>query len=271
MKQPISQTPLTEQEKKELIRALNKFERWIVKKKIVPSLAHINHTVDLPFSTDDWVMAVDEKNKTISFNTFVRNKCSANYYKSIVLHEFFHLAVQKVPNKDDAVKIKDDFGDELMRLIDIEADFFTALFYKEELGFTLPQYLTIYFEGSQVFSNKWIRIGKLERFIGTLLSICKMFINHPKKNQAVKSYDLYLPSITPLYTEDNLHVLVLRKEHIYFDLIKANQQDFIAIKDCYKNIDTLTVKGYIEKIVGFACKALALELPVHIRNEINKL
>ena len=124
---------LTDEEQEDLIKALRSFGKWIVKKGIVDSLGHINHTVDMPYSTDDWVMTVDEAKKTISFNTFVRNKCSYDYFKSIVLHEFFHLAVQKVPNKDDAVKIKDDFGEQLMKLIDIEADFFTALYYKEIL------------------------------------------------------------------------------------------------------------------------------------------
>ena len=98
-----------------------------------------------------------------------------------------------------------------------------------------------------------------------------MFINHPTKRNKVESYDLYLPSISPLYTEDLLHVLVLKKEHIYFDLIKASQRDFLSIKDCYTNIDTLTIKGYIEKILQFVCKALELQLPTSIRQEMEKL
>ena len=187
------------------------------------------------------------------------------------MHEFFHLAVQKVPNKEDATKIKDDYGDELMKLIDIEADFFTALFYKEKLGFGLVQYLRLYHEGSNVFRDKWIRVTKLERFIGTLLSVSKMFIEHHNSDRTIKSFDLYLVSINPFFTEDSLHVLVVRKEHIYFDSIQASMQDFNKIKECYTNLEGFSLKAYIKRIVDFVSKALPINIPLDIHDEISHL
>lgn len=261
---------LTAQERDELITDLNQFIKWLKGKKIISKLAKVSYVVNFPFSNADWVMQYDHEKNQIAFNTFCRKDCSFDYYRSIVLHEFFHLAVQKVPNKDDAVKIKDDFGDELMRLIDIEADFFTALYYKEEKGYSLVQYLKLYYEGSQVFRDKWIRIGKLQRYIGTLLSITKMFFAQ-YNNKLVSSNDLYLVCIGPLSTEDGLHVLVIRKEHIYFELLKATTTDFIRIRECYSNIDSLTMKGYIEKIVQFASSALGLSIPESIQKEIKDL
>ena len=266
------QKGLTPAEEKKLLTALNEFVRWILKKKIVADLSHVNdNIVEMPFSNDDWVMKFDKNTQTISFNTILRDRCSFDYYKSIILHEFFHLAVQKVPDKDDAVKIKDDFGNELMNLIDIEADFFTALFYKEHWGFGLVQYLKLYYEGSSVFADRWIRISKFERFIGTLLSISKMFIDNHRKAKNIDTYDLYLPSIRPLYTEESLHVLVVRKEHIYFDLIKASQQDFVDLRNCYANIDRLSLKGYITDLVNFVCKAFSIPIPPNIQQDINEL
>ena len=251
---------LTSEEESKLINSLKEFAKWLISKKIVRSLPSI-YIEDFPFTESDWVMKFDRQKGAVSFNTFSRKKCSFDYYQSIVLHEFFHLAVQRVPNKEDAVKIKDDFGGELMKLIDIEADFFTALFFKEHFQFGLVQYLKLYHEGSQVFSDKWIRVTKFERYIGTLLSISKMFLDHHDNNKKVKSYDLYLVSINPFYTEENMHVLVIRKEHIYFDLIQATMQDFIKLKECYTNIDGFSFKSYVNRIVSFVSKALAVKIP----------
>jgi len=261
---------LTSDEEQKLVKTLRKFVNWLLEKKIIKEVPDISRAIDLPVSNDDWVMKYDEKEKEVSFNTFVRKQCSFQYYETIILHEFFHLAVQKVPNKDDAVKIRDDFGNELIKLIDIEADFFTALFYKEKRGYCLVDYLKIYYEGGKVFANKWIRIGKLERFIGTLLSISKMFINHIGKTP-IETWDLYLPSISPLFTGDKIHVLVIRKEHIYFELIHANQDDFVKIRECYQEIDDLNQKGYIKKLVNFVKKALDLTIPSQIQKDIDKL
>lgn len=261
---------LSKEEEFKLLKSLDEFAKWLIHKKIVKALPPIT-VKDLPFTDADWVMKFDPKKGTVSFNTFCRKVCSFEYFTSIILHEFFHLAVQKVPNKEDAVKIKDDFGGELLKLIDIEADFFTALFYKEKWGYCLVQYLQLYYEGSRVFSDKWIRISKLERFIGTLLSISKMFISHCNNNKQVKSFDLYLVSLSPFYTEDNLHVLVIRKEHIYFDLIQASMSDFIKIKECYTNIDGISFKAYAGRIATFVSKALPLPIPQKIQDEIDNI
>lgn len=261
---------LTADEENKLVESLIKFANWLVKKRIVKAIPNI-YLEDFPFTDADWTMKFDPKKGTVAFNTFTRKDCSFEYFTSIVLHEFFHLAVQKVPNKEDATKIKDDFGGELMKLIDIEADFFTALFYKEELGYGLVRYLKLYHEGSKVFRDKWIRVGKLERFIGTLLSVSKMFINHYNDKRPVKSYDLYLVSISPFFTEDNLHVLVVRKEHIYFDLIQASMQDFIKIKECYTNMEGFSLQAYITRIVNFVSKALPINFPQSLHDEISKI
>lgn len=255
----------------EIIELLNDFLQWLMTGKIVQSLSHIDHIVDLPFANEDWVMRVDEKKRTVSFNTYVTEKCSLGYFKSILIHELFHLVVQRVPNKEDAVRVKDDFGDELMKLIDIEADYFTALYFKEKLGYGIVDYLKLYYEGSKVFADPRIRAIKFERFIGTLLSISKMFLNFPKASQKVSTFDLYLPTISPIYTENSLHVLVIRREHIYFDEIQASYQDFVELKECYTKVETFSEKGYIERLINFVCKAFKIEVPEKVQIEINNL
>lgn len=260
---------LSATEIKDLIQVLESFAKWLVKKQIITEFPPKVRYIELPSSDSDWTMRFNEKNQTVSFNTILRKSCSFEYFKSIIIHEFFHLAVQKVPNKDEAIKIKDDFGGELMKLIDIEADFFTALFYKEVLNYSLIKVLNLFYEAGQVFGDKWIRKTKLERYLGTLLSITKMFFNNPNKVPLVLQFDLYLPSISPMYLEENMHVLVLRKEHIYFEEINATLSDLLPIRKCYTNIDTFTLKGYINEILNFTSKALSLPIPKKIVTELS--
>lgn len=262
---------ISKREKNDIMRTLRRFYQWLYDIKLVPDQKKI-YTVDLPSADADWVMKFDPVKGEVSFNMFRRNECSQSYFKSIILHEFFHLAIQKVPNKDDATRVKDDFGEEIMRLIDIEADYFTALFYKEVLGYDIVDYLTIYYEGSKMFKDRWIRIGKLQRFIGTILSVCKMFLTYPEKGVAKpSSYDLYLVTISPLYTEENIHVLVVRREHIYFDYLNVVNAEFVKIKDCYNSSDEMNVKGYVNKIINFASNALKLKVSASIEKKINNL
>lgn len=269
MKRKVDPEKLSHEEEEDLLNSLNAFDDWLVTKGITQTKASVQQ-VDFPFADEDWTMIV-ETDGSVSFNTFVKKKCSYNYYKSIVLHEFFHLVVQKIPHKDDAVKIKDDYGGIMMNLIDIQADFFTALFYREAYGTTLVQYLLLYYEGGKVFADKWIRISKLERFIGTLLSITKMFCNTPDKRDDVDFTDLYLPCVAPLSTEENLHVLVVKKKHIYFDSIVANNKDFLNIKDSYTNINNTSFKEYVIKITEFTFKALKIDMADEIKKEIEAL
>jgi hypothetical protein len=270
-----SQKGISAEQEIELMATLNAFQDWLVEKGIMQKASKIEGTFDFPYSSTDWVMKVDNEQKNrVSFNTQLLNdgNCSFDYYKSILVHEFFHLVVQKVPNKEDATTVKDDFGDQLMKLIDIEADFFTAMFFRDYLKFGLVNYLRLYFEGSKAFTDRRIRTIKLERFIGTLLSIVKMFTNPSLGKGENPTWDLYLPSISPIYTDESLHVLVVKKEHIYFDEIKANYNDFASIKLCYANIDTLTTKGYIKQLIDFSFKALNLgKVPLDISSEIKKL
>ncbi|WP_343605299.1 hypothetical protein [Fluviicola sp.] len=252
---------------------INQFIQWLFDKKIIQKSFYIEHTFDFPSDDKDSMMEVNIDKRRVSFNMHILQcgKCSFDYFRIVVLHEFFHLAVQKVPNKDDATKIKDDFGSELMKLIDIEADFYVALYLKEKKGYTLVKYWEIYYEGGTVFADKWIRAAKFERFMGSLLSISKMFIIYPEEETNFTACDLYLPTISPIYTEDSLHILVIRKEHIYFDEIVANYQDFAKLKECYKDVTNYSVKGYVKNLLEFSSKALKMEIPKDVRDEIDEL
>lgn len=259
---------LTDENLQILLDTINDFIKWLRLKNVVQTAPTIDRTFDFPYADEDSIMKVDVDKNEVSFNTYISNKCSFEYYKIVVLHEFFHLEVQKVPNKDDATKIKDDFGSVLMKLIDIEADFYVALYLKEKLNYTLVKYWAINHEGGTVFVDKWIRAAKFERFIGTLLSTSKMFVNYPTDGSDFIAYDLYLPTISPIYTEESLHVLVVKREHIYFEEIEANYQDFQNLKYCYKDVSNYSIKEYVKELIGFSSKALKLKVSSEIKLEI---
>ncbi|MNJ97098.1 hypothetical protein D3C87_148390 [compost metagenome] len=271
MTELVDKEGLTPEEKETLLARINDFIEWLNEKSIIKETNNIQHTFDLPWADEDWIMKVDIGKNKVSFNTFISDKCTFEYYEIVVLHEFFHLAVQKVPNKDDATKIKDDFGAELMKLIDIEADFYVALYLKERCDYTLVKYWERNREGAIVFIDRWIRAKKFERFLGTLLSITKMFLVYPIDGSAFSAYDLYLPTVSPIYTEDSLHVLIIKKEHIYFEEIKAGYQDFIDLKRCYQEVKSFSIGEYVETLIGISCKALNLEIPEKIKEEIDKI
>jgi hypothetical protein len=249
-----------------LLENLQQFNDWLFEKKVIKKAAKVRN-FSWPFANADWIMKV--RGHDVSFNTFVRKQCTFDFYLLIVLHEYFHLVVQKVPNKEDATTIKDDFGIELMKLIDIEADFFAALFFKQHKGYSAVKYFSLMHEGASVFRDSKIRTFKFERFIGSTLSVGKMLVkSQPKKGFTC---DLYLPTIGPIYTENSLHVLVVKKEHIYFDPINAEYSDFVSIKRCYSDASNLSRQQYVSLIMNFINKALNIKSSKTIQDEIKNI
>lgn len=272
MEDPIdnNQNEFSKDDEKKLLKEINDFTKWLKQKSIIRETLKIERTFDFPFASEDWIMKVEKENKRVSFNIYIynNNECSFEYYTIVILHEFFHLVVQRVPNKDDATKIKDDFGGEFMKLIDIEADYYIALYLKERKNYTLVKYWEVNYEGGKIFVDKWIRTIKFERFIGTLLSVGKMFMDDSNEKDL---YELYLPTLNPIYTEESLHILVLKKTHIYFDEIEANYTDFVNLKGPYENVSNFKVKDYVEELLKFTFKALKIDFPHNIKIEIESL
>lgn len=239
-----------------LLQELEKFNKWLIEEKITESLFNIKDVTIEPPGEEDYIMKVHDidGSQKVSFNPLNLDDWGYDFFEVVILHEYFHLIVQKVPNKDDAVKIKDYFGSDFMSLIDIEADFYVALYLKETKNYDIDSYWELNFKGSKAFSDKWIRAKKFERFLGSLLSVNKMFLSE------TKIFDLYLPSISPVYTEDHMKILVLKREHIYFEEISASYQDFVDIKKIYKEPVKYGLEIYKKTIKEFTAKALGIEI-----------
>jgi hypothetical protein len=239
---------------KELTNELKEFDQWLISIDVKKTPFDISQIGFAPFSNADWIMKVEwkgEKGK-VDFNPFIA-KDNLQFFKVVLLHEYFHLVVQKVPNKDDATMIKDSFGNDFMSLIDIEADFYVAAFLKSK-GCTLREYWKLSFEGSRVFSDRWIRNKKFERFIGSMLTINFLFSDRSS------NFDLFLPTVSTIFTEGKMRVLIVKSKHILFEEIKMEYEDFVEIRGVYKDSIDLTFEGYIKKVIGFTNKALNLKL-----------
>jgi hypothetical protein len=68
-----------------------------------------------------------------------------------------------------------------------------------------------------------------------------------------------------------MHVLVVKREHIYFEEITAGYNDFQELKRLYQDVSKFSIKGYTSEIVGFTEKALKLNIPQHVKEAIEAL
>jgi hypothetical protein len=250
-------------------KTISDFLSWLPEKVEV---AHpMRHAVEFARpSPADWLMQVHPRGGRVrvEFNPYILRECSADYYEMVVLHECFHYFVQNLPNKDDAKVLKDDFGDVMMKLLDIEADYFTALYYKERQSRSLVDVFRLYYEGSRVFADPHIRNPKLERFIGFVLSVTALYLEHAGRTSAS---DLYLPTIGSITTDDNLHILIARRSHFKVHTIQASYSDFQDLKKCYTNVGGYSVSGYVRLLITFACKALGHPIPAKMMRQIEAL
>ena len=258
---------LTEDQQSELLTSIHAFKNWLEKALPRAKITSYDQYKCVKPTRDDWIMWVDDEKSEVHFNPFVTSKCSIEYFELIVIHECFHLFVQDLPNKSDARVIKHGFGESIMKMLDIEADYYTALYYKDVKNKSLVDILSLYAEGSRVFGDPRVLTPKMERFIGSILSICNVYFNHPTKTKIIEA-DLYLPTIDGIHTEETLYVVISRNFHFMLDQIHANAKDFSDLKKAYTNTGGLTTSGYIELLVSFASKALGREVPASIRRQV---
>lgn len=267
---PTTAHQLSEEQRESLEASIHDFLAWLRTK--VPTTS-VGENFDLSFprpTPADWLMRVGKPHKnSVQFNTYIVGDCTFAYYQMVVLHECFHLFVQDLPNKEDAKRLKDDFGDHVMKLLDIEADFYTALYLKERRHISLVQIFELMHEGSTVFGDPKIRIVKLERFIGAVLSIAKLYLGH-KKGRRVTDSDIYLPNISNIPTEDSLHILIARKSHFVLSNIHADIKDFYELKQYYTNLGDFSPSGYVKRLIDFATKALGYKVPEHVTRELEQ-
>lgn len=186
---------------------------------------NIKKTILLEFTyepTQEWVVISDETRTIYTFNLGLEEVAGVPYMKTILIHSFYHVLVQNVQTKDEVKKIKDSFGDDGMRTIDIEADFYTAKFLHSVYHFTIEDFYSTIYDGSSTFKDTEARIGKFNRFIGTMLTVYNYFINGSKI--------LYHPKLVELSPKIFLYML---KENIRVQTIELSESDIKQLKRLY--------------------------------------
>lgn len=248
---------LPESQQKELQNEISSFLNWIdslgIKKHAEYNFVYLEKE-----AKEDWVMWVkDPDSKTVSFNTYMASKCTFEYFVSVVLHECFHLFVHDIPNKSDAKRLRDDFGDVAMRVLDIEADFYVAEYFRYKKNYSLENVFRYFHEGSRIFGDPSTRIGKLERFVGSVLSISNASLRKIKPG----TRKIFLPTVQNILTEQSMNVLIIDEKQFNTSTINATVKDFQILNRIYtepKNLDE-----YVEQLIAFSRKALKISDPKH--------
>lgn len=262
---------LSDEQQIALTKSINRFWTWLGVNLPTSKLKHYATILFPNPKRDDWIMWVKDAGAgEVQFNSYVTSKCTFQYFEMIVIHECFHLFVQDLPNKHDAKLLKHGFGDVMMKFLDIEADYFTALYYKQEKDASLVDVFSLYAEGSRVFGDPIVFTSKLERFIGSVLSIANLYFTHPG-NTTVYEPDLYLPSIQNIPTDEVLHLIVSQNSHFVLGKISASFQDLVEIKRAYTHTGQFTTKGYVDLLLRFSSKALGKPIPRKIARQCGSL
>lgn len=156
---------------KQFLKLAHTFSAWLdaESKKIVYKIVN---------KDEDWIVK-QENDGSIIFNTYILKKCPVIYYGTILVHELVHVFFQGVPNKGDVTHLKEGFGETSLRILDIQADLYTARFYHEYLGLSYKEFVNLLYAGQSVFKEDKIRKGKFERFLGTHLTLYQYFKEGP--------------------------------------------------------------------------------------------
>jgi hypothetical protein len=130
--------------------------------------------------------------RSIQFNQDFLQKSSLDFTFLVFIHEAYHAIKQGVVDKSQVNTIRDSVGWLVMQLLDVEADLITAKYLKERHLFSLLDYLFIHQKGAQLFINSTPRRPKFERFIGTMLSVHRLYQHQEEA--------IYLPNLSIPFT-----------------------------------------------------------------------
>jgi hypothetical protein len=153
------------------------FILWLFQSELINDRLEIQEITFDSFGSDE-LLVVDniDNNNVLRFNYDYYDKCkSIDFFLITVLHETYHVYINKIPNKKDAKRIKDFYQDRMMLHIDVEADCYTAQYFRDRHDWTFDRYLRVYYEGLVVFRDPEIRPLKFERFLCSMHSLAELF------------------------------------------------------------------------------------------------
>jgi len=249
---------------------IQNFHEFLLERGVVRDPREFSYKVTRP-SERDFTMEVT--NNVVEFNPIVlkQKKCSFEYYLSIIFHELVHLWVHNIPNKSDAKRVKSSFANVTMRQFDVEADTIVAWYLKEIMDFSLIKYYKLLIEGTRVFGDPEVSSGKVERFIGSLISTARLFVDTNSQNRLYRP-TFYLPCLCNRF-DASVPILVQYNGYHAIANRDMSNMDIDRLRGIYVNADEarLSEYGCVKDMVDFVAKVLELKIPLPVMRELSKM
>jgi hypothetical protein len=162
----------------------------------------------------------------------------------VILHDLYHNLKQNVLSMEDVNTIRDLFGQNEMLMIDIDADVEIFRFFKEYYNYSFVKYLDTLYDGLSVFHDNTTRLPKVQRFIGSIISI---YVS--EKSDRV----IYFPSLSKI--SDSLYLFSSSKNGLQFNKTQIHQSELDEIVEILKNPKLKTKDEFILTLSTF-CKKI---------------
>lgn len=243
---------LTPRQKRAIQTLTSHFIPWC-ERRLGSTPAMYSNAIHFPKPTaDDWIVRV--RTGHVEINTYLAARCTFDSFVVICIHELAHVFVQGIPNKIDAQQVRDSYGDHMMVLFDIQADVLAAEFMRSTYGVDITGMLGIYYDTGRVFADQPIRTWKLERFLGTVLTLTNAWMIEPPQEGGAP-YPVIVPSISAFSTEEVFHLLEVRPLSNRMQDVFISLGEFSLLKTCYTQAD-ISRDQYIEAVIKLSCLIL---------------
>jgi 8-oxo-dGTP diphosphatase len=147
----------------------------------------------------------------------------------VVLHDLYHNLKQGISSHDEVLLVRDVFDYSTMLLMDIDADLEIYKFFVKYYDFNFQKYIETLYQGGDVFRNTIARMPKMQRFLGSMMSIYHL----GNSNQKV----IYFPNLTKIH--DKIFVLAI-SDGIKFNQLQADHKEVEIVIDTFQNSNKYT-------------------------------
>lgn len=163
------------------------------------------------------------------------------FFSSIViLHDMYHNLKQGITAYQDVVAIRDIFGQNEMLMFDIDADVEIFRFLQKEYGFSFQKYLEVLWEGSTVFRDVVTRMPKVQRFMGSIMSIYAL-----SRNQKI----IFFPNITKIH--ETLFVISASSTGLKFHQLGIKDFDLHKTITAFQDVNKLNKEEFTKTLTDF--------------------
>ncbi len=187
------------------------------------------------------ILSIPSEN-LLKIDSQIFTKSNAFFAAIVVLHDLYHNLIQNVLSIEDVNIIRDLFGQNEMLMIDVDADIEIFMFLQEYYNYSFVKYLDTLYDGLSVFHDNSPRLPKVQRFIGSIISI---YIS--QKGERI----VYFPSLSKI--SDVLYLFSSSKKGLQFNKTKIQQNELDNIVEILKNPQLKSKDEFIIIIEGF-CK-----------------